>query len=179
MMLRPQGKPEPTPEPGSITASDRGDATPSANLLNQATEQVKKGQFAEALETYQAVINKGVSSKDQKLTAAGLSGAARALHEMGKDKEALEHINRSIAINLSIRNARARSLDYLLAGQILMAQGQYAEALKAFEEGHKILPVSEAAEIPKLLENIATCQLKLQRITDAIAALNRLLVSSV
>ena len=75
----------------------------------------------------------------------------------------------------SIRNARARSLDYLLTGQILMGQGTYDEALKAFEEAQKILPVSEAAEIPRLLENIATCQLKLHQVADAIASLNRLL----
>ncbi len=172
-----QVKPEPAPESGSAATSDKGQGTSPADLLNQANEHHKKGQFQEALEIYQALINKGISSKDQKLTAAGLSGAARALHEMGEDKEALEHVSRSIAINLSIKNARARSLDYLLTGQILMAQGAYDEALKAFEEGRKILPVSEAAEIPRLLENIATCQLKLQHIADAIASLNRLLVA--
>ena len=175
----PQGKPEGAPESGSIAAPDKGETTGPADLLNQATEQIRNGQFKEALETYHAVVKKGVSSKDRKLTAAGLSGAASALHEMGKDQEALEHVNRSIAINLAIRNARTRSLDYLLAGRILMAQGAYAEALKAFEEGRKILPVSEAAEIPKLLENMAACQLKLQRVTEAIATLNRLLAAFV
>ncbi len=164
-------------EPGSSMGSGKIDTASPAGLLNQATERVKNGQYPEALETYQTIINKGVSSRDQKLIAAGLSGAARALHQMGRDKEALEHIGRSIAINLAVRNARARSLDYLLAGQILMGQEKYAEALKAFDESHKILPVSEAAEMPKLLENTATCQLKLNRVADAIGTLNRLLSS--
>ncbi len=165
------------PEPSSSIGSDKSETAAPAGLLNQAAERVKNGEYPEALETYQTIINKGVASKDQKLMAAGLSGAARTLHKMGKDKEALENIDKSIAINLAVRNARARSLDYLLAGQIVMGQEKYADALKAFEEAHKILPVSEAGEIPKLLENTATCQLKLNRVADAIGTLNRLLSS--
>ncbi|HTY22441.1 MAG TPA: tetratricopeptide repeat protein [Desulfomonilaceae bacterium] len=170
-----QAKPDQMPDSSGASVADRTAGATAGGLLNQATEQAKNGQYAEALEAYQAAIKKGVSSRDQKLTAAALSGAARMLHALGRSQEALEHVNRAIAINLAVRNAKARSLDYLLAGQILMAQGDYGEALKSFEESQKILPSSEASEIPKLLENSATCQLRLNRALDAASTLNRLL----
>ncbi len=107
--------------------------------------------------------------------AAALEGAARMSHQLGRDSEALEHVNSAININLATKNAQARSLDYLLAGRILMAQSDYAQALKSFEEALKILPASEAGEMPQLLEDVAVSHLRLNRYSEALSTYNRLL----
>ncbi|HMK35780.1 MAG TPA: tetratricopeptide repeat protein, partial [Desulfomonilaceae bacterium] len=144
-------------------------------LIRQAAECAKRDEYADALQKYKSALKKLSGSPDQKLLAAALSGTARALHRMGQDGEALENIHRAIAVHQNLRNAQARSLDYLLAGRILMGQEHYAEALKFFEEAIKILPNSESAEQPKLLEDTAACQLRLHKLPESLNTYNRLL----
>jgi tetratricopeptide (TPR) repeat protein len=139
------------------------------------TDQAKAGEHGSALETYQIALKKASAAGAQKQMAAALAGAARMSHQLGRDSEALEYVNGSININLATKNAQARSLDYLLAGRILMAQSDYAQALKSFEEALKIIPTSEAGEMPQLLEDMAVSHLRLHRYPDALSSYNRLL----
>ncbi len=164
-----------TGSPKSKQSEQKTAAALCTNLLTQASEAAGKGDHAAALEFYHLALKSASSSGDSKLGAPALAGAARMLHQLGRHKEALDHLNRSISINLANRNARARSLDYLLAGRIHLAQSDWDSALKFFEETQKILPASESAETPRLLEDIATCQLRLKRPADAVSTLNRLL----
>lgn len=156
-------------EPDSTKGPDAG------TLIRHGVELAKRDEHADALEKYRLALKKLSGSGDQKLIAAALSSAARALHHLGQDDEALEHINRAITLHQALRNAHARSLDFLLAGRILMAKGTYSDALKHFEESVKILPTSQSAELPKLLEDTAVCQLRLQRIPESLNTYNRLL----
>ncbi len=153
------------------SGTDPGDDT--AGLLKQAAELTKNGAHSESLSRYEAVIKKASGSGSQKVLAEALNGAARNLHELGKDQEALEYINRSIAINQSLKNARARSLDYIQAGRIFVALADYSQALSSFREAAKILPASEASEIPSLSEATAECLLRLNHHSEALAELNR------
>ena len=144
-------------------------------LLKQAAELEKNGKHAGALAKYASALKMASDSKDQKLAAAALRGAAKASFSLGKDKDALAYVNRSITINQSLKNAKERSLDLILCGRILIAQANHAAALESFQDAAKILPVSEATELPGLLEDTASCLLRLNRPSEALAALNRAL----
>ncbi len=56
-----------------------------------------------------------------------------------------------------------------------MAQSDYAQALKSFESALKIIPNSEAGEMPKLLEDMAASYLRLHHDPEAISTYTRLL----
>jgi tetratricopeptide (TPR) repeat protein/CHAT domain-containing protein len=144
-------------------------------FLKQAGELANAGEHGRALESYQAALEKASVVGDQKLMAEALGGAARMSHQLGRDSEALEYVNRAANINLATKNAQARSLNHLLAGRILVAQADYAQALKSFEEALKIIPTSEAAEMPHLLEDMASSYVRLHRYPEALGTYNRLL----
>jgi CHAT domain-containing protein/Tfp pilus assembly protein PilF len=166
----------PTKRNSSRTSeADRAKGGDAGALIKQAAELAKRDEYPEALEKYKQALNKLSTSGDQKLVASALTGAARALHHLGQDDEALERINRAIALHQVLKNAHARSLDFLLAGRILLSQGKYSDALKYFEESVKILPASESAELPKLLEDTAVCQLRLHKLSESLNTYNRLL----
>jgi tetratricopeptide (TPR) repeat protein len=155
--------------------TDSSKGLDAATLIRQGVELAKRDEHSDAIEKYKLALKKLTGSGDQKLIAAAHSSAARALHRLGQDDEALEHIHRAVSIHQTLKNAHARSLDYLLAGRILQAQGKYADALKYYEESIKIIPSSESSELPKLLEDTAVCQLRLQKVPESLNTYNRLL----
>ncbi len=171
-----EGKqPEVPNRPDASKQTDPNKAEDVPGLLKRAGELAKAGEHSTALETFQIALKKASAAGDQKQMAAALGGAARMAHQLGSDSEALEYVNRAVSINLATKNAQARSLNYLLAGRILMAQSDYAQALKSFEEALKIIPTSEAGEMPQLLEDMAVSHLRLHRYPDALNSYNRLL----
>ncbi|MFH1116891.1 MAG: tetratricopeptide repeat protein [Pseudomonadota bacterium] len=173
------------PPPGSEKAADEaipkdeGKAPESAKTEDAAAEVgraralLDKGEYASALSAFAAAAQEASKAKDDKAAAAALHGCAEASLKLGKPKEALEYVKRSIAVNRSIKNARSRSLDYLLAGRILMASESFSQADKSFEEAQKILPGSEAPAMPGLLEDKGTCLLRLSQYDQALKTLNR------
>jgi tetratricopeptide (TPR) repeat protein len=168
-----------TSDPGNtpkvIESTDSAKGTDLDALIKQAGDLEKQGKLAESLELHKMVLKKLPASGNKKVIASVLSGAARVSHRLGSNKEALAYINQSIELNNALKNARARSVDHILAARILMAESNYAPALESLQEALKILPTSEAAEMPDLLELIASCQIKLLRYSDAFKSLNRLL----
>jgi CHAT domain-containing protein len=144
-------------------------------LIKEGAELAKRDEYSEALEKYKLALAKLGGSGNEKLTASALSGAARALHGLGQDDEALAHVTRAIALHQALKNAQARCLDFLLAGRILLSQSKYAEALKYFQQAIKILPASESENLPKLLEDTARCQLRLNKLSASMSTYNRLL----
>jgi tetratricopeptide (TPR) repeat protein len=157
----------PSPREGEATAPD------ASALLKQAEELEKAGDDTAALSQFQSAAEVAESAHDQKTAASALSAAARLLHRTNRDPEALDVLNRSLAINKALKNARARSLDHLLAGKIFLSLSDHAEALKAFEESLKIMPESESIAVPDLMENMAVCYLRLDRYPEAVSSLNR------
>jgi len=147
----------------------------AAQMLKQGRAAAEKGNHSVALEKYRLALKAAENRNDLKATAAAMSGTARMSHRLGRDREALNMLRGSIKIYRELKNARARSLDYLLSGRILMDQSRYQRAVKSFEESLKILPESEAAERPRLLEEMASCQLRLNRLSDALDTYGRLL----
>lgn len=163
---------EKEPETKAAAPPPAGDAD-LPTLLKEAADLSKNSAHSEALEKYRAAAKKAEASGDRKLLAAALIGTARSLHELGKDKEALKYVDRSVAVNLALKNAKARSLDFILAGRIHMALTEYPLALTSFREAAKIIPTSESAHLPKLLEDTALCLARLYQYSEAIAELNR------
>lgn len=155
---------------------DEADAkADAATLLNKARGLVAKRAFKEALAIFNLALKKAEKKGNEPVMAGSLSGMARACRGMERNGDALAHLRRSIRAYKNLKNARARSLDYLLAGRILMDRHRYLHALKAFEESFKILPNSEAKERPRLLEDMAVCKLRLNHYSESLATYNRLL----
>lgn len=145
------------------------------SIAKQASDLAGNKEYSAALEKYRELIKRASAGSDQKLLAASLAGAARMLYELGHYGEALPYVTRSIQINQTLKNAQARSLGYVLAGRILMAQENYPQASKSFEEALKILPTSEASQVPGILEDEANCHLRLYQYAEALSAYNRIL----
>ena len=142
-------------------------------LLARSKALAEKGKLASALTNYALAIGRATEAKNKKLTAVALHGAAQASYDLGKPAEASKYIRRAIALNQELKNARARSLDYLLAGRIDLALSKPEAALQSLSEAQKILPKSESGALPMLLENKGKCFLKLLRYSDALKELTR------
>ncbi len=91
---------------------------PSRNLLKRGAELEAELKFQEMYETYKSAIMKAGSGRNQNQLGSALSGAARAAHRLGNEQEALELLNKSISAHLAAKNAHARSLDLITAGEV-------------------------------------------------------------
>ncbi len=169
--------------PSDITGSDKShDAATNpravtesiSSLLKSAEEQEMKGDWKEALNTYKSAINQSRTINERKLEALALRGASRADFQIGQMEEAMDFVEKAIEIDRSLKNARGRSLDLILAGQISIAQENYPKAVSQLEEAQKILPSSESAALPGLMQDLAKAYMKSQRFKEALSVLNRL-----
>lgn len=144
------------------------------NLFKSAEEQEKKDDWEGALTTYKSALDQSRSIGERKFEAYALRGASRADFRLGRFEESITLIENAIEINRAMKNAKGRAHDLILAGRISMAQGNYPNALNMLEEAQRILPSSESAEAPELMQNLAEIYMKLQRVQDALSILNRL-----
>ncbi len=144
------------------------------DLVKVATESKASGDLKKALESLEQAARMASSASDKKAEALISRSAAETARELGLNELALRYIQKAIEINRTVKNARGRSLDLIVAGKILQDKQNYSEALTAFEEAMKILPVSEHSETPVILGNSADILVKLQKYQEALGALNRL-----
>lgn len=146
-----------------------------ASLLKDAREREKAEDYETAIAKYAQALKAAEGRSDSKTIAAAVDGLARNTFRLGRDQEALTYVQRSIKIYHDQKNARARSLSYALAGRIFMRNSNWAAAATSFDEALKILPASEVALLPDLLENLASCRIHLNQQAEAIAAYGRLM----
>lgn len=158
---------ETAPNPKIVTES-------ILNLLKSAEEQEKKDDWEAALTTYKLALDQSRSIGERKFEAYALRGASKADFRLGRFEESIAFVEKAIEINRAMKNAKGRAHDLILAGRISMAQGNYPNALNMLEEAQRILPSSESAEAPELMQNLAEIYIKLQRLQDALSILNRL-----
>lgn len=163
--------------PSEPSASEKVPCQPDSvdisTLVSQAEALAQEGKHAAALEKYSVAVERATEEKNKKLAATALRGSAQAAYDLGNPGDALAYIQQAIAVNQELKNAKARSLDYLLAGRIYLALSKPGAALQSLDEAQKILPVSESAAMPVLLENKGTCLLQLLRYSDALRELTR------
>ncbi|MFH0822892.1 MAG: tetratricopeptide repeat protein [Pseudomonadota bacterium] len=150
-------------------------AEKAAVYLKQARTLENEGNHGDALKSFEIAVKKAGIEKDEKTSAASHSGAARVCAHLGRDEDALGHLRHSIKLHMELKNAKSRSLDFILAGRLLMNQSKCDSALKSFEEAAAILPESESAQRPGLMEDTAAAHLRLGRIPEALSALGRVL----
>lgn len=140
-------------------------------LVKEAGESLKAGDFVKAHNAYVRAIK--AAGSDKTLLAAALSGAGRACRPMGKHEEAIQHLDQAIPLHAETKNFSALRDDNLLAGQILMDMGQWDEALTRLEEARKIVSPSETALLQEILEHIATCQVRRGKVGEALGSLTK------
>lgn len=171
----PEAQPpaQPTVQKPAATKPPAAKAHPPA-LLKEARDAEKAEDHATALAKYSLTLKAAEARSDPKTIAPAVDGLARAAFRLGRDEEALGYLRRAIKLHQEQKNARARSLAYALAGRIFMRQSNWTAAAASFDEALKILPVSEAALAPDLLENLASCRVKLNRHKEAVNAYGRL-----
>ena len=143
-------------------------------LIKMATESKAAGDQKGALNALEQALKLASSTNDKKAEALILRSAAETARELGATDVAVNYIGKAIELNKTLKNARGRSLDLIVAGKILHDKQRYTDALGAFEEAMKILPASEQAETPVILGSSADILIRLQRYQDALSALNRL-----
>ncbi len=146
-----------------------------AALMKEAADLAEGDKHAAALAKYEAAFVRARRDEDRKRIAAALDGLGRMSIRLGREDRALVYLRDAIKLYHALKNARLRSLDYILVGRILMDRGEYAKALRNFEEASRLLPASEAAERPRLLEDTAICLLRLYEYPQALSTLQRLL----
>ena len=153
-----------------------GKSTPETvtSLLKSVETCEQNGEWESMLISSRSALLKSRSISDRRLEAIALRGAAKANFELGRNEEASHLIEKAIAINRELKNAKGRALDLILAGQISMVQTEYLKASSQFEEAQKILPSSESGQFPILLKNLSQSYIKLQRFPEALSILNRL-----
>ncbi len=161
-------------EANGASKTDSGSLS-AKQLLKRASDLEAAGKMTNALDAYDQAIELTEKNGQPERRAAALSAQARILVRIGRDREALARLKTAIALHRELRNARARSLDYLLAGQILLSRGRPAKALSYLQEARKLLPRSEAHNKPDLLQSIATACIALGKHGAARDAYSRLL----
>lgn len=166
-------------EPGSTSGPEEPKAEPKKpvtlnDLVRAATDYRSAGDLGKALLSLDQAAKMAASNSDKKAEALILRSAAETAKELGEGDRALSYISRAIEINKSLKNARGRSLDLIVAGKILQDRQKYPEALFSFEEALKILPVSEISETPVILGMMSDIHVELQKYQEALNDLHRL-----
>ncbi len=160
---------------GTLTQNAVSKKPPALNdLVKMATELKAAGDKKGALNVLEQAAKVASSTNDKKAEALISRSAAEIALELGSTDLAINYIGKAIELNRTLKNARGRSLDLIVAGKILQDRQRYDDALGAFEEAMKILPASEQAETPFILGSSADILIRLQRYQDALNALNRL-----
>jgi tetratricopeptide (TPR) repeat protein len=108
-------------------------------------------------------LEKAVKSNEPKAIASAHSVLARRLQKEGREREALQHLYKAIRLYAEQKNARARSLDYMMVGEIFLGRAKSSVALKYLEEARKLIPKSEEDKLPKLMGMMALCHLRKNR----------------
>ncbi len=147
----------------STAGPDKSEEEDQGHKNRISNKKESDPQIAKAL----VKLNEALASKDIRAMATSHSSLARALLDKNREKEALQHLYKAIKLYADLKDARLRSLDYLLVGQIFLDRFKYNLALKYLEEARKIIPESEIKRFPKLLSMIAKCHLRLNRTNEA------------
>lgn len=160
---RPEAQIEEDTEIESDTEANKSEGNNPENKNQSSKKDESDPQIAKAFEK----LDDALDAKNVRAIATSHSDLARALLNKRRDKEALQHLYKAIKLYADLKDARLRSLDYLLVGQIFLDRFKYSQALKYLEEARKIIPESEIKRFPKLLRMIAKCNLRLNKAHEA------------
>ncbi len=122
-------------EPNPPNNVETGDSKTKADELFQTgLEQLRTGQFAEALETYKQVLAIRRELNDRPGIAQTLNNMGDAYSERGQYSEALDVLQQALAIRRELGDRGGTSETLNLIGFVYRRQRQYSEALELHEE---------------------------------------------
>ena len=137
-----------------------GDNVSAAVALNGlATWLSDRGQYAEAKQIFDRVIQINQAAGAQTDLAGACVNAARTLDMMGKPDEAADYIQRALAVAVPIGDAYDEALARILRGEILVKQGKPSDGEKEIQLALAIARKSRDQSIEAMaLSNLAQIQ---------------------
>jgi eukaryotic-like serine/threonine-protein kinase len=146
-----------------------GDNVSAAVALNDiATWLTDRGQYAQAKQLYDRVIQVNQTAGAQKDLAGACVNAARVLDLMGKSDDADEYIKRAIDAALPIGDKNDEALARILRGEILVKQGHPSEGEREVERALTLAREIKSQSTEAIaLSNLAEYQSE----TDSVRAL--------
>ena len=109
--------------------------------LSQANEQMERGEYFDAAKTYRKIYNKLTKREDRPLRG-------EVAYKMAECHRRLSQFQRAAsAYQNAIRYEYPDTLAYLRLAEMQHAAGQYAQAVKSYEDYLAMVPDSKEAEI--------------------------------
>ncbi len=172
---------EAPPDPPVVEQETPSDSTDKAleqcdpkSLLGQGKELAERDCLHEALKSFQTAAKLASKKNDQKLYAEALNGASRILHRLNRSDEALRDLRRAAKAHEAVKDPQAQVQDLLMAARIVREQGRFASGLKILDEAEKALRDPRGSDGTAVLEEMALCMLRLQKLADAHKTLTTL-----
>ncbi len=157
--------------PNPANNRETGDSKIKADeLFETGLEQLRTGQFAEALETYKQVLAIRRELNDRPGIAQTLNNMGDAYSERGQDSEALDVLQQALAIRRELGDRAGTSETLNLIGFVYRRQQQYSQAMELHEEAlQQAQTAGDRRFVGESLHNIAavyTSQGQLNRALD-------------
>jgi CHAT domain-containing protein/Tfp pilus assembly protein PilF len=143
-------------------------------LYQQGVEQFDRGQFQEALKTFDRVLQQARQISDKKLEGTTLTQIGTIYRRLGHYDRAIEFLEQALAINIAERDQTNAGITLYNLGQVYERLGQYDRALESF---HGTLAIAKNTQNQTLeattLHNLGQVYDKLARYDRAIASLQQ------
>ncbi|BAY99870.1 TPR repeat-containing protein [Tolypothrix tenuis PCC 7101] len=106
-----------------------------ADRLNkQGIQQYSRGQFQEALATFQQALDIQKQIGDRSGVGATLNNIGLVYSRLGQYSKALEHYQQALAISQQINDQTGEGITFNNIGDIYSSQGKYPKALEYFQK---------------------------------------------
>lgn len=148
--------------------------TDPEGLISQAQELEKAGDLPRALALYEQAASAASAAGKETVLAAIFLGAGRVSAKLGLDDHVRENVKKAVSLNQKLKDEAAKGQNFISAAEILVEHGDWAMALEVLQEAAKYVPATKFAEVSRILDLTALCELRLQRDKDAAKTLNRL-----
>ncbi|NJK49199.1 tetratricopeptide repeat protein [Candidatus Gracilibacteria bacterium] len=102
-------------------------------LYQQGIEQFNRGQFPEALKTFDRVLKQARKIGDKKLEGTTLTQIGTIYRRLGLYSQAIEFLEQALAINIASKDKVNVGITLYNLGQVYERLGQYDRALESFQ----------------------------------------------
>ncbi|MCU0537595.1 MAG: tetratricopeptide repeat protein [Hydrococcus sp. Prado102] len=143
-------------------------------LYQQGIKQFNRGQFQDALKTFEQVLPLARQINDKKLEATSLTQIGTIYRRLGQYDRALEFLEQALAINIAGKDKINAGITLYNLGQVYERLGQYDRALESFQGALAIAKNTKNLTLEgTTLHNLGQVYDKLARYDRAIASLQQ------
>lgn len=143
-------------------------------LYQQGIEQFNRGQFPEALKTFDRVLKQARKIGDKKLEGTTLTQIGTIYRRLGLYSQAIEFLEQALAINIASKDKVNVGITLYNLGQVYERLGQYDRALESFQGALAIAKNTQNLFLEATtLHNLGQVYDKLARYDRAIASLQQ------